>query len=629
MSSTAAEAQLAENARDAGRLLELARGAHRRGDDAGALAALSGVVDASGSFAVWQAASALLGKLQVEGSPLSRRTIRAGLLGTYTTSQLAAFLKLAALWTGVHLELYEGGYDQLHQEALDENSSLYAFAPDHVVLAVHAGALQLPALSRDPDTDVRAEVDRWRGLWGTLAGRTGARVVQHNFALPPEVAAGHLAARLPGSRHAMTARVNAELGEAAGETVSIVDCERLAGTIGKERWFDPRYWHISKQAVALEAIPLLARHTAAVLAAGVGLSRRCVVCDLDNTLWGGVIGEEGLEGIEVGGTPDGEAYLALQDYLRQLRDLGVVLAVASKNLDADARRPFEEHPGMRLRLEDFVAFDASWDDKATALRRVADAIGIGLDSLVLLDDNPAERALVRRLLPEVAVIELPPEPSGYVGALARYPLLEPQAVTREDAARTASYHARAGATALRQSAASIEEFLESLHMTARIGPFSELDLPRVVQLLGKTNQLNLTTRRHDAATVRAFMDDPDCVDLSLRLRDRFGDHGLVGVLIGRRVDDALDIDTLLLSCRVIGRTAEHALMACASRRAAELGCTTITGTFEPTDRNQPASDVYPRLGFTRVDSPGDGSRWEYDLVRQGPVASPYIEETPE
>ena len=164
-----------------------------------------------------------------------------------------------------------------------------------------------------------------------------------------------------------------------------------------------------------------------------------MVCDLDNTLWGGVVGEEGLDGIEVGGTPEGDAYLALQDHLLELRDLGVVLAVVSKNTDADARRPFEAHPDMRLRLDDFVVFDASWDDKATALRRVADAIGIGLDSLVLLDDNPAERALVRRLLPEVAVIELPPEPSGYVRALARYPLLEPQALTEADAARTASY----------------------------------------------------------------------------------------------------------------------------------------------------------------------------------------------
>ena len=614
---------------DAEQLLELARGAHRRGDDEGALEAIVGAVDASDSFAVWLAASALLGKLRLEGSPLARRTMRAGLLGSYTTAQLAAFLKLAALWAGVHLELYEGGYDQLHQEALDENSALYAFEPDHVVLAVHAGALRLPALSTAPDRDVRAEVDRWQGLWDTLSSRTGARVVQHNFAVPPEVAAGHLAARLPGSRYAMTARVNVGLGEAAGEAVSIVDCERLAGTIGKERWFDQRYWHISKQAVALEAVPLLARHTAAVLAAGVGLSRRCVVCDLDNTLWGGVVGEDGLDGIAVGGTPEGDAYLALQDHLLELRDLGVVLAVASKNLDADARRPFEQHPNMRLRLDDFVAFDASWDDKATALRRVAGAIGIGLDSLVLLDDNPAERALVRRLLPEVAVIELPPEPSGFVGALARYPLLEPQTVTKEDAARTASYQARARATALGQSAASIDEFLESLDMTARIGPFSELDLPRVVQLIGKTNQLNLMGRRHDAATVRAFMEDPACVDLSLRLRDRFGDHGLVGVLIGRRLGDSLDIDTLLLSCRVIGRTAEHSLVARACRRAAELGCTSITGTFEPSDRNQPASDVYPRLGFSSVDSQGEGSRWEYDLVRQGPILSPFIEEAPE
>ena len=366
----------------------------------------------------------------------------------------------------------------------------------------------------------------------------------------------------------------------------------------------------AKQAVALDALPLLARHTAAVLAAWLGLSRKCLVLDLDNTLWGGVIGEDGLAGIELGAGVAGEAFVAFQGYLLDLKERGVILAVVSKNNEADAREPFEHHPDMAITLDDIAVFVANWEDKPTNLRRIAETLNIGLDALVLVDDNPAERQIVRQLVPEVDVVVLPPNPSGYVRALSEYLDFEPGTFTREDRNRAAQYRARAQALALERSASSIEDFYRSLRMRATIAPFDELHLARIVQLIGKTNQFNLTTRRHDVAAVRRMMADEEVVHLYLKLADRFADHGLVALLIARRDGDALDIDTWLMSCRVIGRTVEHAMVGSLCRRARELGCSPLRGTYVPSAKNAdrrrpvPAPRVRARVRRRRRDGLG-------------------------
>ena len=285
-------------------------------------------IDAGDDFSTWQAAGPLVQKYAFAGrAPL--RSIRLALLGSYTTTQLVWALRTALARIGIAAEIYEGNYGQYRQDILDGGSAMYGFGPDFVVLAVHEGDLALPQISGDPSKDVSAELQRWTSLWQALASRSKARLVQHNFALPAENALGHLASRLPGSRMFMAEQLNLELGRAAGNAVSVVDCERLSAMLGKQRWFDARYWHISKQAVSLAALPLLARHTAAVIAADLGLSRKCLVLDLDNTLWGGIIGEDGLAGIKLGNGPDGEAYIAFQEYIVRLAQKGVILAVCS------------------------------------------------------------------------------------------------------------------------------------------------------------------------------------------------------------------------------------------------------------------------------------------------------------
>lgn len=610
--------------------LRIARCHHVLGDADAALGWLMKLHDSSDSFIHWQSAAATLAKLSPDlaGSE-TRRAAKVALLSSYTTTQLAPMIALAARRWGIAMEIYEAPYGQYQQEIIDPDSGLYSLAPDFVIMALHAGAVSLPFFSAAPSDDVVSEVNRWRSLWDALSQRSTSRMIMHNFAVPFESPMGHLTSRLPGAREAMIRQVNDALGEAAGNAVSIVDCDRLSSLFGKARWFDDKYYHIAKQAVALDALPLLARHTAAVLAADLGLSRKCLVLDLDNTLWGGVIGEDGLSGIRLGAGPEGEAFVAFQDYILDLRNKGVILAVCSKNNEADAKEPFTRHPDMRIKLDDIAMFVANWRPKPDNLKHIAKTLNIGLDSLVFVDDNPAEREVVRQHLPDVEVITLPADPTGYRRALAESLWFESASFTSEDAGKTEQYKAKAEIAQLESSAASLEDFHRSLLMQATIAPFDELHLPRIVQLIGKTNQFNLTTPRHTMQVVGELMSNPDCVHFYLKLRDRFTDHGLVSLLIAQKRGEVLDIDTFLMSCRVIGRTVEAEMLAQLCRHAATIGCTKLRGTYIPTAKNGMVADLYPRFGFEEVtmghSADEQATTWEYDLDASGPIANGFIE----
>jgi FkbH-like protein len=425
----------------------------------------------------------------------------------------------------------------------------------------------------------------------------------------------------------MVHALNRELAAAAPDYVSIVDCDRLSADFGRSRWFDDRYWVRSKQAVALEALPQLANHTAAVIAARLGLSRKCLVLDLDNTLWGGVVGDDGLEGIVLGSDGPGEAFAAFQDYVLELKNRGILLAVASKNDEPLARSVFEHHPDMRIRPNDIAVFAVNWEDKPTNLRRIAQEANLGLDALVLADDNPAERQMVRELVPEVDVITLPTEPANYTRTLAAYLGFEPSSVTQEDRDRTAQYRARAAATELRTSVSDLESFYRELRMQAVIAPFDDLHLARIAQLVGKTNQFNLTTRRYTAAELRHFMDSPKHVARYVKLTDRFGDHGLIALLIGVIVDGIVDIDTFLMSCRVIGRGVETMLLGHLCEEASRRGCHEVHGTYIPTPKNSISRDLYERHGFQKLETAQDGStHWMLDLRVQTAPTNEFIVE---
>ncbi|PID54601.1 MAG: methoxymalonyl-ACP biosynthesis protein FkbH [Micrococcales bacterium] len=584
-------------------------------------------------LATWLAADRLLAKAdamlrqesQAEeaGFDWARRSTKVALLASHTSGQLAACLRVAAAAAGQRLQIWDAPYRQYEQSIIDPASELYEFAPDVVLIVADHRELRLPDLSEDPAADVAAQVQRWTGLWQTLRERTGARVLQTTFTPPQHDGLGSLGVSYPGARRNQTRRINLALADALPPGVHLIDAEHTAAAAGADAWFDSRYWYLAKNQVGLAAVPDLAREIADVLAAVSGLSRKVIAVDLDNTLWGGVIGEAGVGGITLGDGAEGEAFADFQAYLKSLRSRGLVLAVVSKNNDADARMPFEQHSGMVLTLDDFVIFEATWDHKPYVLQRIAQSLDVGLDSIVFVDDNPAEREAVRRMLPEVGVVELPTQPSGYIEAVSRFPGMQSAGLTEEDLRRTQQYQARSQAKSFAASAGSREDYLAGLDMSGHLEPMSEGNRKRIVQLIGKTNQFNMTGRRHGDAELDEVLARGGVV-WGLRLSDRFDDHGLVSALAAVPDGDDLRIDTWVMSCRVLQRTAEHAMLARLAQYAREHGYQRLVGHWVPSGRNVPARDVFSDAGFHLNTGGGqdETAEWLLDLSDRNGVKDP-------
>jgi FkbH-like protein len=586
--------------------LRLARAELAAGRPEAAAAGLVGLVDSGAGFKIWAAAGGLLARCPAEAWPIRRR-LRAGLVGTWTTDTLAPLVRLAAARHGVALEIAQPPFGQYFNATLDPASELLRAAPDLLILAPDARALGFPAFSDTPGEDVAAAVARFAGVWDAVRRAAAPTILQLGVAAPGGDPLGHYGAGRAGARRSMVQAFNGLLAARAAEAdVGFVDVAALAAREGAA-FFDPRGWYLAKLAYGPAALPVIARHVAAVLAARLGLSRRALVLDLDNTLWGGVIGDDGLAGIVLGQGAEGEAFVDFQVALKELTARGILLAVASKNDPEVARRPFLEHPEMVLRLDDIAAFEASWGPKSRSIVAIAESLSLGLSSLAFLDDNPYERAEVRRALPEVDVPVLPDEPTGFRAALEAYPYLEPAGFTEADRARAEQYRARAKAEAIRVQAGSLADYQASLNMVARIGPVDAVNMARVVQLINKTNQFNLTTRRRNQAELEAFLAEEGAEAFWVRLADKFADHGLIAVALAKASDGTLAIDTLLMSCRVLGRGVEALILAELAARAAARGCARVEGTYVPSERNGMVADLYPRLGLAETSREADGT----------------------
>ncbi len=549
-------------------------------------------------------AAMLLRRLQKKEKPTGSRTVRVAVLSSTTTDLLVPLLELLCLRDGIVAECYCAPFGNIQQEAFNQDSGMYRFAPDIVLVATNWRDAHLPEFSSNPSDEVERVVSGARSLWTTILANRPCHIIQHNCDVPPFSGYGNLTLSQPGGRGAMLRDVNRELLLAAPSSVSILDLDFVSSLFGKLQWHDAPYWHTAKQTPAASALPLLVEHQAALIRAKVGLGRKVLVLDLDNTLWGGVVGEDGVEGIQVGPpSAVGEAHLELQRYALALKERGVLLAICSKNNEEDALQPFRRHDAMALKVEDFAAIKANWLDKPANLRAIAAELNLGMDSLVFLDDNPIERAAVRAALPEVAVPELGADPSTFVGTLDAGRYFDALGLFAEDLERHASYRANAARAYLQESCTSLEEFLRSAQMESQVAPVTDGTLGRVVQLLGKTNQFNLTSRRHSEERVRRMMSSADAWTCTFKLRDKFGDYGLIGVLLAERVPsepDVWEIDTWLMSCRVLGRGMER-FMAQEMIEALRLrGARRIRGVYVPTVKNSVVAELYPQLGFVRA-----------------------------
>ena len=547
---------------------------------------------------------------------LELTTHRLALLRSFTVEPIVPVLKTFAFTSGLDLCAHVGEFNAYAQEILDSASPLYQFHPDTVILAVQTRDIA-PDLWNGTATSgaidrVTTQFESW---FEAFRRATAANLIVHSLEVPPIPVKGVLDSQAEDTQAAAIQQVNRNLRKLAGRfrSIYILDYEGLVARHGRQQWGDERKWLTVRLPIAATHLVDMAREWMRFLAPLTGKTAKAVVVDLDNTLWGGTIGEDGLAGIQAGAEHPGGAYQALQKALLDLSQRGILLAVCSKNNPEDGLSGLAEHPGMLLRPENFAALRINWNEKPHNLREIAAELNIGLDSIAFLDDNPVERQAVREQLPEVMVLELPGDPIEYAGAVRDYPAFERLALSEEDRHRNHYYAAERQRSALEQTFTSREDFYRSLEQVAEIERVQPLTLSRIAQLTQKTNQFNLTTKRYTEQQISDLSKCPGWQVLSIRVKDRYADNGLVGIAITHDAGDTCTVDTFLLSCRVIGRTVETALLSYLADRARERGAKNLEGWFIPTKKNAPAKNFYRDHGFQLLSETEAGQLWSLEL----------------
>jgi FkbH-like protein len=555
---------------------------------------------------------------------------RLAILRSFTVEPLLPLLQASAFSSGIDLAIHVSEFNTYVQEIIDPGSPLYTFAPDAVILAVQ---------TRDVATDlwqdfsslgagqVHAAAARvtgeFRGWLAAFRARSSAQFIIHNLEQPDTPSQGVLDSQMQNSQRRAVEQINCQLRAIAAEYlgVYVLDYDALVARHGRARWRDERKWQTVRLPVSAQCLNHVVDEWLRFLHPLTGKVAKALVVDLDNTLWGGILGEDGIHGIRLGPDYPGAAYQELQRALLDLYQRGILLAICSKNDYDEAMQALRSHPGMLLKPAQFAAARINWADKAQNLREIAAELNLGSDSLAFLDDSPAERQQIRTLLPEVFVIEPGADPLDFARAVRDCPRFERLRITADDLKRSDHYRAQQERRQLEQSIGSREDFYRSLQQEAEVAPLSGSTLPRIVQLINKTNQFNLTTRRYTEQQLLELLSQPRWHCFSIRLRDRFADNGLVGVAVTHEQEDACEIDTLLLSCRVIGRTVETAFLSFLAQHARQQGARRLQGWFRPTGKNAPAREFYPNSGFQALRQNGEGTLWSLDLCEK-PVSCP-------
>ncbi|MBI70385.1 MAG: haloacid dehalogenase [Gemmatimonadetes bacterium] len=543
--------------------------------------------------------------------------IKIGVISNATTKLVVPALVGTALRSGISLQVVEAEFNQIAQETFSSDSVFISQKLDFILVAIDYRGLPLSPCPGDEDSaekNVQDCLGYLKSVVESVRTKTGAQIILQNIASPVEALSGSYEGSLPGSANWLISRLNSELDGLVADDTFIVDIAGLAANLGLTNWHDPTLWNIAKLSFSQRYMPIYADYVCRIMSARLGKSRRCLILDLDNTLWGGVIGDDGLEGILIGnGDPTAEAHLHIQQTVLELRERGVVLAVSSKNEDATARQPFKEHPDMLLREEHIAAFQANWSDKASNIKAIAEMLSLGLESMVFLDDNPAERMQVRRELPEVAVPELPKDPALYARTLIAAGYFEAITFSEEDRKRATFYQGNAKRVQTLNQSSDMDAYLKSLDMEISFTPFDATGRARIAQLISKSNQFNLTTKRYSELDVKELEGDQSFYTRQIRLKDTFGDNGMISVIVCKKNTSAWEIDSWLMSCRVLGRRVELAALQDIVTNAKASGATKVVGTYIPTVRNIIVKDHYKKLGFTKILDESEIETWKLDI----------------
>lgn len=546
--------------------------------------------------------------------------IKVAILGGSTTSDVRQLLELFLLHHGIKPSFFESEYNRFYEDAVFGNPELEAFQPDVVYL--HTGYRNLHSFPALGDTEaevsekLQAEYGRFVSVWEALARRFRCTVIQNNFEYPDERLLGSKDATDVHGRVNFITRLNLKFAEyaEAHSGFLIHDLNYLAAQYGLECWHDPSAWYLYKYAQAVPAIPCLADSVAKIIKALYGKNKKAFALDLDNTLWGGIVGDDGVEQLAIGQeTARSEAFTAFQSYLKAHAQMGVLLNIDSKNEMCNAIAGLE-HPEGVLKQDDFIVIKANWAPKSQNLAEIAQALQLGVDSIVFVDDNPAEREIIRQSFPTVAVPELGDEPAYYARILDRSGYFECVGLSREDLDKQRLYQQNARRTELAQSFTHYDDYLRSLQMRAQIAPFAPLYMQRIAQLTNKSNQFNLTTRRYTQAEIEAAAENPDCITLYGKLTDRFGDNGIVSVVIGERRGEALHLVLWLMSCRVLKRDMEYAMMDALVAKCRAASIQTVYGYYYPTAKNAMVRAFYADQGFAKIaEDEAGNTTWSLDV----------------
>ena len=539
-------------------------------------------------------------------------------IGTDSIQYFVMVLRYLLDEEGIHADIYEGEYDGIRMDVMDPGSSLYRFVPDIlIILPDYREIKEYPGPLESEDNVNRlldATCETYVAYWDKLQALGDCQILQSNFVIPPERMYGNLERRLCYSKTSFLEKLNTRLLENASANVTLIDLESVAGNIGKWNWFDDTAYFLTKSAFRMDYIEDAVQPFVWQIKALRGKTKKCICLDLDNTLWGGVVGDEGFDGIQLDpNNATGEAYLDFQRYLLNLKKRGVILAIVSKNDEANAKEPFEKNPHMILHLDDIASFQANWDDKVTNIRRVAAELNIGIDSLVFFDDNPAEREIVRNYLPEVMVVDVPEDPALYKRSLDKAQPFEWLELTKEDVLRSNSYIENRHRAELQTQFADYDEYLQSLEMRGNVRRPKEAEMPRFAQLLNKSNQFNLRTQRYSEAEIVAADASEEKKCLCTLLADKFSEYGIIACVILEKQGNDCFIESWVMSCRVLKRGVENLTFNIVIETAKEWGCKSLKGQYIPSPKNGMVSHFYDDLGFEEMSDVEGVIDYSFDL----------------
>jgi len=557
-------------------------------------------------------------KRSLKGDLSGLPTIKLALVGDTATQLLATAIRGTGAVRGYNIDLFEAEYNQVEQQMLIPTSDLHQFDADFIVVFQSTHKLGEHHSLLPTDKQLALADDRLSFVASICENLTlhGKKIIYFNYPEIGDTVFGSYSNKVESSFTYQVRKLNYELMRLSEkyQNLFICDIAELQNKFGRDKMFAPNTYTSTEMVFRMDVLPYVASRVIDVVCAIKGQLKKCLILDLDNTLWGGVIGDDGLEGIQLGhGLGIGKMFTEFQMWIKKLKQRGIIICVASKNNEETAKEPFEKHPDMVLKLDDIAVFQANWETKVDNIRTIQQILNIGFDSMVFLDDNPFERNMVRENIPGVTVPELPEYPEDYLEYLYSLNLFETASYSNLDKDRTKQYQVEAQRVSLSKTFTNEADFLKSLNMVSTVSGFTKFNTPRVAQLSQRSNQFNLRTVRYTDADIEALANDPEVIDLSFTLEDKFGDNGLIAVVIMKPLDkDNLFVDTWFMSCRVLKRGMENFTLNTMVDAAKEKGYKRIVGEYLPTPKNAMVAEHYPQLGFTKIED-ANTAQWELDV----------------